>query len=186
MFGNITSFTKQSRLDVTIITFVLGGSQRNRGTSQESLTGDNIDNDRHSLSVASVATSDDRAMMQLQRVASTTTVMMAMTTASTPGDSDSDGGLLGTSATFTSDLRRFSVPSQDINQICNKQQLNGSRGSLEHQIQHPTSLLSLSNHPQKGSYHLDHNQGNTVNSFVNHHNALGQSTCIEGNVFPSY
>ena len=145
-----------------------------------------MDNDRHSLSVASVATSDDRAMMQLQRVASTTTVMMAMTTASTPGDSDSDGGLLGTSATFTSDLRRFSVPNQDINQICNKQQLSSSRGSLEHQIQHPTSSLTLLNHPQKDSYHLEHNQGNTNNSFVNHQNVIGQSSCIEGNTFRSY
>lgn len=142
-----------------------------------------MDNDRHSLSVASVATSDDRAMMQLQRVASTTTVMMAMTTASTPGDSDSEGGVLGTSATFTSDLRRFSVPSQNINQICNPNQppLNSCGGSLENQMQHPTSSLSLVKHPQKDSYHLQHNQGNVINSFVNHHNSLGPTTCIEGN-----
>ena len=142
-----------------------------------------MDNDCHSLSVASIANSDDKAMMQLQRVESTTTVMMAMTTASTPGDSEGDSGLLGTSATFTSDLRRFSVPSQDINKICNPSQppLNSCGGSLEHQIQHPTSALSLVKHPQKESYHLEHNQGNVINSFVNHHNSLGPSTCIEGN-----
>ena len=36
-------------------------------------------------------------------------------------------------------------------------------------------------HPQKESYHLEHNQGNVINSFVNHHNSLEPSTCIEGN-----
>ena len=101
---------------------ILGSGPKRRGSSEESLTGNDLDNDRHSLSIDSTATTDDRTMMQLQRVASTTTAMMAMTTASTPGDAENDPGLLGSATTFTSDLRRFSVPSHNVNAINNNQQ----------------------------------------------------------------
>ena len=141
-----------------------------------------MDNDAHSLaSVASVATSDDRAMMQLQRVASTTTVMMAMTTASTPGDTDSDNGLLGSAATFTSDVRRFSVPHHDITQLGGShQQFSSCGGSLEHQMQHPTSCLSLVKQQQLDSYHPEHTQGSVLNSIINHQGGIGQPACVAG------
>ena len=135
-----------------------------------------MDNDRHSLSVASVSTPDDRAMMQLQRVSSTTTVMMAMTTASTPGgDSESENGLLGTSAAYaSSDFRRFSNPSHDYNH--NPQQMLGfgaggvesGSGSLEHQqMQHhslqPASSVTLIQHTCPPDHHP---QGSTFNPLV--------------------
>ena len=132
--------------------------------------------------MASVATSDDRAMMQLQRVASTTTVMMAMTTASTPGDSESDNGLLGSATTFTSDVRRFSVPNHDINQMRNEhhQQLNNCGGSLEHSLQHPNSSLAIVRQQQQDSYHSELSQGKAMNSIMGHQAGVGQPGCIAG------
>ena len=137
-----------------------------------------MDNEnRRSLSVASVSTPDDRAMMQLQRVSSTTTVMMAMTTASTPGgDSESEHGLLGTSTAYaSSDFRRFSNPSHDYNHNPQQQMVrfnsgsieNGS-GSLEHQqIQHhslpPASSVTLIQHTCPPEHHT---QGNTFNQLI--------------------
>lgn len=157
-----------------------GGIQRRRGSSEESLTGGDVDNDRHSLSVGS----DDRAMMQLQRVASTTTVMMAMTTASTPGDSESDNGLLGSATTFASDVRRFSVPSHDHNQVHHQHlqhQLNNCGGSLEHRIQHPTSSVSILRQQQQNPYHSEHTQESTVNnSLINQQGVIGQSDSSVG------
>ena len=165
--------------------FVLGGGPRRRGSSEECLTGDNIDNDRRSLSVASVSTPDDRAMMQLQRVSSTTTVMMAMTTASTPGgDSESENGLLGTSAAYAAtDFRRFSTPGHDYNH--NPQQMIGfssggvksSSGSLEHQHiqQHSTQPASSVTVIQHTCPTQHHPQGNTFNQLITERGEMDQS-----------
>ena len=108
--------------------------------------------------------------MQLQRVASTTTVMMAMTTASTPGDTESDNGLLGSAATFTSDVRRFSVPPHDMNHLRNhEQQLpNNCGGSLENRLQHPTSSLSIVRQQQQDSFHSELTHGKNMSSIVGH------------------
>ena len=121
-------------------------------------------------------------MMQLQRVASTTTVMMAMTTASTPGDTESDNGLLGSSTTYTSDVRRFSVPTQDINQMRNEhqQQLNNFGGSTENSLQHPSTSLSIVRQQQQDSYHSELTQGKTMNSIMGHPAGIGQPGCIPG------
>lgn len=134
--------------------------------------------------MASVATSDDRAMMQLQRVASTTTVMMAMTTASTPGDTESDNGLLGSATTFTSDVRRFSVPNHDVNQMRNQHQqhLNNCGGSLENRLQYPNSALPITRQAQQNSYHSELTQGKTMNSAMGHQGGIGQSGCVSGRV----
>ena len=165
--------------------YILGAGQKRRGSSEESLTGDDLDNDRHSLSINSAATTDDRAMMQLQRVASTTTVMMAMTTASTPGDPENDPGLLGSATTFTSDLRRFSVPSHNVNvmnnnqQIEHSQQIHSCNGSLNPSLQYPASSLALIRKRPSESYLSETSKTNTNESIVSCQ-GIGQSRCIAG------
>ena len=120
-------------------------------------------------------------MMQLQRVASTTTVMMAMTTASTPGDEQCDNGLMGSATTFTSDtVRRFSVPNQNFNPIHGQQrpqhphqQPKECEGrALEHQLQQPTSPVTLVRHPPQDPYHSVLPQGSTINTVINHQGTI--------------
>ena len=155
--------------------------ERRRGSSQESLTGGDLDNDKHSLSVSSVANSDDRAMMQLQRVSSTTTVMMAVTADSTPGDSKSDIGILDSATTFASDVRRFSAPDQRPPHQQLQVQFNNHGGSSEHHIHNPTSSLSLLQQQQhNNSYHSECAQESNANSLIHHQGVIRQSASSAG------